>query len=59
MKLEILCTSEFSDEENAEIDREAQKMGVSREDFLRKAVRFFVSKCVPTQGKSDPAGCAA
>ena len=45
----ILCTPKFSTEEYEEIGRVAVKFGMTREKFIRQAVRFFCDQCVPTQ----------
>lgn len=48
MMLEVLCTPYFSEAQSAELDALADKLGLSRAEVVRKAVRFFSAKCVPT-----------
>lgn len=48
MPLEILCTPDFTNADNKMIDRIATTLGVSRESAIRRAVKFFAAKCVPT-----------
>lgn len=57
MRLDILCTPEFTDADNKTIDLLAATLGVSRESAVRKAVKFFCAKCVPTHSAFP--GCTA
>ena len=52
MELDILCTPSFSPEESEAIDSVALKLGIAREEVIRKAVQFFAAQCVPTQSKA-------
>lgn len=51
MPLKILCTPDFSKSELAELDRIAAELHTTREKVVRRAVRLFAAKCVPTHGK--------
>lgn len=59
MKLEILCTPDFTEDEIRDIEQAATHLGISVEEIIRKAVRAFVAKCVPTHGGGACAECAA
>lgn len=47
--LEICCEVELSEDEFAELDRVATETRQTREEVIRRAVRFFNRQCVPTQ----------
>ena len=49
MNFEILCAPYFPAEEVDAIEQAAQKLNLTTEDFIRRAVQFFVNRCVPTQ----------
>ena len=49
MAIKILCRPSFTDEEIASIDAQAKRLGMTREEFVRRAVYLFASTCVPTQ----------
>ena len=51
MAIEILCRPSFTDEEIASIDAQAKRLGMTREEFVRRAVYLFASACVPTQSR--------
>ena len=34
----------------AEMDREISKSGMTKDEFLREAIRFYCGRCVHTQG---------
>lgn len=51
MAIEILCRPSFTDEEIASIDAQAKRLGMTREEFVRRAVSLFASACVPTQSR--------
>ena len=53
MTLEILCTPRFSKAESVALDRIAATLHTTRENLVRKAVRLFATKCVPTQGDAE------
>lgn len=60
MQLEILCTPKFDSEESSAVDAIATLLGISREDAVREAVKFFAAECVPTHkanGKPNPSSC--
>ena len=48
MSIEILCTPRFSKEESKEIGRIANSLGISRSELVRRAVKSYAAKCVPT-----------
>ena len=49
MEMKILCTPTFSADEIKTIDEVAKSLGLTREDFVRRAVDTFSRGCVPTQ----------
>lgn len=49
MELKILCTPTFSADEIKMIDACAKSHGLTREEFVRRAVDYFSRECVPTQ----------
>ena len=57
MPLDILCTPDFDKEDRALIDQLAAALGISRDEVVRKAVKYFAAQCVPTH--SVPANLAA
>lgn len=60
MELEILCTPDFTASESAAIDEAARALDVSRDEIIRRAVRYFSAACVPTHPGGETAnGCAA
>ena len=51
MAIKILCRPSFTDEEIASIDAQAKRLGMTREEFVRRAVSLFASACVPTHSR--------
>ena len=49
MSFEILCESYFSADEVDAIEQASKKLNLTTEDLIRRAVKFFASRCVPTQ----------
>lgn len=49
MEMKILCTPTFSADEIKTIDEVAKSLGLTREEFVRRAVDTFSRGCVPTQ----------
>ena len=43
MSLKILCCPSFTDDEIKAIDKTAKRLGVTREEFVRRAVSLFAS----------------
>ena len=51
MAIKILCRPSFTDEEIAALDAAAKRLGMTREEVVRRAVSLFASACVPTQSR--------
>ena len=51
MAIKILCRPSFTDEEIAALDAAAKRLGMTREEFVRRAVCLFASACVPTRSR--------
>ena len=51
MAIKILCRPSFTDNEIAAIDDAAKRLGMTREEVVRRAVSLFASACVPTQSR--------
>ena len=51
MALKILCSPSFTDDEIKAIDKTAKRLGVTRDEFVRRAVSLFASACVPTHSR--------
>lgn len=48
MSLDILCEVKFNPKEEAALDSAARRLGMTKEEVVREAVRSFVSQYVPT-----------
>ena len=48
MSLDIPCEVKFNQKEEAALDSAAKRLGKTKEEVVREAVKFFVSQCVPT-----------
>ena len=48
MSLDILCEVKFNQKEEAALDSAAKRLGMTKEEGVREAVKFFAGKCVPT-----------
>lgn len=55
MSLDILCTPFFNATEEKEITAAAAKLKMSKDEFVRAAVRHYSSVCVPTHKKTATA----
>lgn len=49
MSLDILCSAKFTKSESEKIAAGAASLGMSREEYIRAAVKFYAGQCVPTQ----------
>ena len=52
MSLEILCTPFFNATEEKELTAAAARLKMTKDEFVRAAVRHYSSKCVPTHKKA-------
>jgi hypothetical protein len=48
MILDILCEVKFNPKEEAALDSAARRLGMTKEEVVRKAVKVFATQCVPT-----------
>ena len=55
MTLDILCEVPFTNEEERDLAAAATILGMTREEFIRVAVKSFVAECVPTQNATSTA----
>lgn len=55
MNLSILCEVEFPVSEDKALADAAHRLGISKEDFVRKAVAYFSAQSVPTLPKTHAA----
>lgn len=46
MAIEILCESEFTNDELAEVDRLSTRLGITRDEFFVRSVRHFADECL-------------
>lgn len=48
MSLDILCEVKFNQEEEAALEDAVKRLGMTKEEVVRKAVKIFAAQCVPT-----------
>lgn len=48
MSLDILCEVKFNAKEEMALDSAAKRLGKTKEEVVREAVKIFASQCVPT-----------
>jgi len=53
MQLDILCEVTFPDAEDQQISEAAKRLGLTRDEVIRAAVKNFSAECVPTQGNGQ------
>lgn len=48
MSLDILCEVKFNAKDQQALESAANRLGMTKEEVVREAVKFFAGKCVPT-----------
>ena len=58
MELEILCEVPFTNDEERQIADAAERLGLTRSEVVRAAVKNFSSVCVPTHSDTKETDAA-
>ncbi|MBQ3344438.1 MAG: hypothetical protein IJG84_21240 [Kiritimatiellae bacterium] len=58
MELEILCEVPFTDDEERQIADAAERLGLTRGEVVRAAVKNFSAVCVPTHSEATKTDAA-